>query len=87
MPFSFTVTDRERDKFEEAPGNNTAVRVILSDAMRAPALSDAATVAYPSSTQEVYSFRSGGVAGSILRTLTVNYTDSTKENISSWFWA
>lgn len=87
MPFSPVVLDRERDKFEEAPGNNTAVRVILADSMRAPALTDAATVTYPSSTQEVYSFRTGGVSGTILRALTVNYTDATKDNISSWFWA
>ena len=87
MPLSPVVLDRERDKFLEAHDGETAVRVLLSEAMRAPANSDAATVDYPSSTQEVYSFRSGGVAGSILRTLTVNYTDSTKENISSWFWA
>jgi hypothetical protein len=87
MPLSPVVLDRERDKFLEAHDGETAVRVLLSEAMRAPANSDAATVAYPSSTQEVYSFRSGGVAGAILRTLTVNYTDSTKENISSWVWA
>jgi len=86
-PFSSTTRDREQDKFVEAPGNNTAVRTLLADSMRAPANADSATVTYPSSTQEVYSFRSGGVSGTIVKVLTVNYTDSTKENISSWVWA
>lgn len=86
-PFSPTNKDREQDKFVEAPGNNTAVRTLLADSMRAPANADSATVAYPSSTQEVYSFRSGGISGTILKTLTVNYVNPSKKEISSWVWA
>jgi hypothetical protein len=40
-------------------------------------------VTYPSGTQEVYTFKTGGVSGTILAVITVDYTDSTKESISS----
>lgn len=41
---------------------------------------DRVDVSYPSSTTEVYTFRASGV---VISTVTVTYTDSTKENISS----
>lgn len=44
---------------------------------------DAVTVTYPNATTEVYSSRQGGVSGSIQEVVTVIYTDSTKENITS----
>lgn len=39
-------------------------------------------VAYPIGTQEVYTFKSGGSGGTTVATVTINYTDSTKANIS-----
>jgi len=39
---------------------------------------DSITASYPTSTQEVYSSRVGGIAGTIQETVTINYTDSTK---------
>ena len=36
---------------------------------------------YPSATQEVYRFYEGTV---LIRTITINYTDATKENIDTW---
>jgi hypothetical protein len=39
---------------------------------------DSITATYPSSTQEVYQSRLGGISGTIQQTLTVNYTDSSK---------
>lgn len=41
---------------------------------------DSFTVDYPSTTQEVYSFFS---ASSLVKTITLNFTDATKENLSS----
>lgn len=46
-----------------------------------PASYDNGTVDYPTTTQEIYRFYEGSV---LIRTITVNYTDSTKANISSW---
>lgn len=40
-------------------------------------------VSYPIATQEVYVYKTGGSGGTTLATLTVDYTDSTKENISA----
>ncbi len=42
---------------------------------------DAVTVTYPSSTQEVYTFRTGGISGPVVATVTVNYTNSTKDSL------
>lgn len=42
---------------------------------------DAITATYPSSAQEIYQSRIGGIAGAIQQTLTVNYVDSTKNLI------
>jgi hypothetical protein len=39
---------------------------------------DAITVTYPSVTQEVYVSRTGGIAGAVVQTVTINYTDATK---------
>lgn len=46
---------------------------------------DAVTVSYPTSTQEIYSFKTGGVSGTVIIVITVDYTDSTKEFISQAF--
>lgn len=42
---------------------------------------DSIAVTYPSGTQEVYAFYSGGLSGTLVSTVTVNYTDSTKANL------
>lgn len=42
---------------------------------------DAFTVLYPDAVTEVYEFRVGGIAGTISQTVTLVYTDSTKENL------
>jgi hypothetical protein len=39
---------------------------------------DAITATYPTTTQEVYQSRIGGVSGTVQQTVTVNYTDTTK---------
>jgi hypothetical protein len=42
---------------------------------------DAITATYPTTTQEVYQSRIGGVGGTVQQTVTVNYTDMTKNFI------
>lgn len=41
------------------------------------------SVAYPLTTQEVYTFKTGGSGGTTVATITLNYTDATKEFLSS----
>lgn len=44
---------------------------------------DYVSVAYPDGTTETYTFKRNGASGTTVATVTVVYTDSTKENISS----
>ena len=44
---------------------------------------DAISAAYPNATTEVYSYFIGGLAGTLQATITVVYTDATKDCIST----
>lgn len=44
---------------------------------------DYVAIAYPTSTQEIYTFKTGGSGGTTVATITINYTDATKANISN----
>lgn len=39
---------------------------------------DYVAVTYPTTTQEVYAFKTGGSGGTTVATVTINYTDTTK---------
>lgn len=54
---------------------------IITGSASVPAAYDNGTLTLPSATQEVYKYYSGAT---LLRTITINYTDSTKTVISSW---
>jgi len=38
---------------------------------------------YPSSTQEVYTYKTGGSGGTAVAVVTVNYSDSSKNNVTN----
>lgn len=40
-------------------------------------------VTYPITSQEVYTYKTGGASGTVVGIITVNYTDATKEILSS----
>jgi hypothetical protein len=42
---------------------------------------DTITATYPLATQEVYQSRVGGISGAVQQTITINYTDATKNLI------
>jgi len=44
---------------------------------------DAVDVQQTSATVETYVFKSGGLAGTTVKTVVITYTDSTKENIDT----
>ncbi len=44
---------------------------------------DYISVAYPNSTTETYTFKLGGSGGTLVATVTLVYTDSTKEDLST----
>lgn len=83
MPLSRDVKDREYEKFFQTDADETAVRVGLTGALSPPVGTDSITAEYPNATTEIYRFRSGGVSGAILQSVTVIYTDATKDLISS----
>ena len=45
------------------------------------------SVEYPTTTQEVFKYYSGGSGGTLLRTVTINYTDSNKTDILNGGWS
>lgn len=47
----------------------------------APSDYDSATVGYPNSTTEVYTYLKSAI---VVKVVTVTYTDATKANISGW---
>jgi hypothetical protein len=40
-------------------------------------------VAYPTATQEVYTYRTGGPSGTVVGTVTINYVDGTKARVAN----
>lgn len=71
---------------EITPGSKAEYRLRtqpFEGAFQPPAETDAIVVTYPSSTVEVYTFKSGGVSGTTLQTLTVTYTTAIKDLIST----
>lgn len=44
---------------------------------------DYVSVAYPTSSTETYTFKSGGASGTLIATIAVVYTDSTKQSLST----
>jgi len=44
---------------------------------------DYIAITYPSTITEVYTFKTGGVGGTTVATVTLTYTDATKNNLSS----
>ena len=87
---STNVKDNEQRKFQADTDGNAAVNVISKDLMNAinPLLGslkyDAGTVSYPNNTTEIYQFRVGGVAGTIVATITLIYTSAAKQDLASW---
>lgn len=41
------------------------------------------SVAYPTTTQEVYTYKQGGASGLLMGTVTINYTDATKAFVTN----
>lgn len=61
MALSDSLNTREYNKFEDVNGDTT-VRVKLANTLVTQAY-DYVAIAYPSATQEVYTFKTGALAG------------------------
>lgn len=82
MVLSANINNREFDKFEYVSGQTT-VKVTKVGGLSIPGDTDAIVASYPNDTTEVYQYKTGGLSGTLLLTITVIYTDETKQNISS----
>lgn len=76
-------TDREYKKFVETDDGNTAIRTISVGSLLDGFVYDSVVASYPAGDTEVFEFKTGGVSGTLVATVTVTYTDATKESISS----
>jgi hypothetical protein len=62
--------------------SNLAIQTKLINSMVNVAY-DAVTVTYPDTVTEVFTFRSGGIAGAVEAIITLIYTDATKADLES----
>lgn len=83
MAISRSRTDREQDKFRETFDGQTVVATQETTGLLNGVEFDAVTVTYPNSSTESYALRQGGTTGTIVNTITIIYTDSSKSNILS----
>ena len=74
--------DKRYQKFRTSSRNKIAVAVIEEGGLNIGSY-DYVAVTYPTATSEVYTFKSGGSGGTTVSTVTLVYTDSTKEDLSS----
>lgn len=84
MALSPALEDREQGKFRDAGDpTRSIVAVSLEGGFASAPTSDAITAEYPSDTTEVYKYRTGGVLGAVVMTVTVTYVDDTKAAVLS----
>ena len=83
MALPKSLCDREQAKFLETSAGETSVRVSDVSGLLAGIDYDAVSVAYPNGTTEVYTFFSGGLAGTLLATVTLTYVNASKSDLSS----
>lgn len=82
-PTRGALDDRENEAFVTIDGKfYKAVYSKISNALVSESF-DAIGATYPTATTEVYSYYTGGLAGTLVATVTVTYTDSTKEVLVS----
>lgn len=82
MAISSNTETREFDKFAGDSRDNTYIRTgQINSLVTEPYDYIAAT--YPTTSSEVYTFKSGGSSGTTVATITVVFTDSTKEVLTS----
>jgi len=84
MALSPTLVDREQGKFRDA-GDLTKSRVaVIPEGNFTPSQEyDAIVATYPSATVEVYTYKTGGTGGTTVMTLTVTYTNASKNFVST----
>jgi len=86
MAIPCSTKDLESKKFVEKPDGSGQVAVRVSEtggSFLTGIEFDAIEGSYPNLTTEVYEYYTGGLAGTLVATITVIYTDNTKCDITS----
>ena len=83
MAIPRNIQDRELQKFFESGDGNTTVRVGTVEGLLSGISYDYLSASYPDQTTEIFTYKLGGSGGTTVATVTIVYTDSTKENIST----
>lgn len=73
---------REYDKFSETSDGGTSVKVSQFNKLVTEEF-DYIVATYPDTVTEVYTYKIGGSGGTTVATVTVVYTDDTKEFVST----
>ena len=76
------VSDREMNKFVEIAGKHV-VRVTNLGNFTIPENADAFDATYPDAVTEVYRYFSGGLAGTLLKTVTITYSNAAHDQLVS----
>lgn len=79
---SVTVSGGSLDQLVVTGGSGGSFNTLIQNTLVKVAY-DYIAATYPSGTQEVYTFKTGGSGGSTVATVTVNYTDSTKSTLDN----
>ena len=74
--------DPSQDQYFLLKIDSNGVITVKQEGLEIPSW-DYMSVSYPTATQEVYTFKSGGSGGTTVATITVDYTDSSKSDISA----
>lgn len=84
MSFPMSNKDREQSKFIQSPTrpNDAAVEVVAQGPFDVPATADTIT-RQVSGAQEIYRYYTGGAGGTLLRTITVTYVNSSLKDLVS----
>jgi hypothetical protein len=76
----------QRESHVEKPDGSGKVAVRVTEAggsFLAGIEYDAIDISYPSATIEVFEYYTGGLGGTLVSTITVTYTSSSKDDIST----
>lgn len=83
MALPETIGSREYNKFGDRGQSGTFVYTSQINSILNGILFDAISASYPDLVTEIYAFKLGGLAGSTVATVTVVYTDESKDLIST----
>ena len=75
--------DLEQRKFVQDSEGNIALRTFSIGDLLSGISYDSITVAYPSDSVETYTYKTGGVSGTTVATITVTYVSSAKTQLVS----